>query len=117
MQGKAGVRHSGELSSLIAMQERNRILIVGREEEYLGDVIKHLEGVGCVVTSTLNDGVAIDLAVNSDFDALLIGDDVPLADGRYIAKEARSHLPSIPIITVNGLESVLTQLRQAGISI
>ena len=97
------------------MNERTRILIVGREQEYTDRIIGILEGVGCIVTGTLSDGVAIDLADSADYDVLLIGDEVPQSDGRYVATEARKKKPWITVVMVQSPESVLTQLRQAGV--
>ncbi len=99
------------------MNETIRILVVGRQQELLDPVIHLLESVGCIVTGTLNDSVAIDLAGSSDYDALLIGDDVSRPDQRYLGTVARSKRPSMQVLVVRGLESVLTQLRQAGITV
>ena len=96
---------------------QNRILVVGRQQERVDRVTRLLESVGCIVTGTLTDAVAIDLAGSSDYDALLIEEEVPQSDGRYITREARSKKPSLPVIVVHGPESVLTQLKQAGITV
>ena len=97
------------------MSDKNRILMFGRYQDILDRVTGLLEGVGFTVTSTLNDGVAIDTAGSSDFDALLIGDEVSQSDRRYVTVEARKRNPSMAIIVVRSPESVLTQVRQAGI--
>ena len=97
------------------MSDSIRILIFGRQQELMDRVTRLLERVGCIVTSTLSDGVAIDLAGSSDYDALLIGDDVPQPDRRYVATEARNKMPSLAVVVVHNPESVLTQVRQAGI--
>jgi len=99
------------------MNNQHRILIVGREQDITDSVTRLLESVGCIVTATLSDGVAIDLAGSSDYDALLIGDEVPDPDARYVASEARNRKPSLPVIVMRGPEAILTQLRQAGISL
>ena len=99
------------------VNETNRILIVGRERELLDRVTRVLESAGYIVTSTLDDGVAIDLAGSSDYDALLIGGEVSQVDRRYVTSEARSKSPSMAVLTVHSAQSVLTQLRQAGITI
>ena len=80
-------------------------------------VTRLLEMAGCIVTSTLDDGVAIDLAGSSDYDALLIGGEVSESDRRYVRSEARSKNPSMAVLIIHSAESVLTQLRQAGITI
>ena len=97
------------------MNELNRILVVGREQEYTDRIIGTLERVGCIVTGTLSDGVAIDLAGSSDYDVLLIGDEVSQSDGRYVATESRKKKPSITVVMIQSPDSVLTQLRQAGV--
>ena len=99
------------------MIEQSRILIVGRQRETMDRVVRILENVGCIVTGTLNDGVAIDLAGSSDYDALLIGDDLSRSDRRYVTTQARNRRPSIAVIALNSPDSVLTQLRHAGIKL
>ena len=99
------------------MNESTRILIVGRQQESLDTVTRILESVGCIVTSTINDGVAIDLASSSGYNVLLIGDDVPQSDGRYVTREARNRKATMVVIRVHNPGSILTQLRQAGIRI
>ena len=99
------------------MNEPIRILVVGQQQESLDPIIRLLESVGCIVTGTVNESVAIDLAGSSAYDALLIGDDVSRLNQRYVATMARSKSPSMQVLVVRGLESVLTQLRQAGITV
>ena len=99
------------------MNEKNRILIVGRQQGSIDTITRLLEGVGCIVTGTTNDGVAIDLAGSSDYDALLIESEVSYSDGRYVATEARSKNPSLPVIIVQSPESVMTQLRGVGVKL
>ena len=99
------------------MNDKNRILIVGRQQRSIDTITRMLEGVGCIVTGTTSDGVAIDLARSSDYDALIIEGEVSHSDGRYVATEARSSKPSLPVITVQSPESVMTQLRGAGLKL
>ncbi len=99
------------------MNDRKRILMVGRHQESVDRIAHILEGVGFTVTSTLNDVVAIDLAGASDYDALLIGEEVPQSDLRYVRAEARKKRSSMRVVIVHSPESVLTQVMQAGIKI
>ena len=99
------------------VNEYNRILIVGRERELLDRGTRLRETSGYIVTSTLDDGVAVDLAGSSDYGALLIGGEVSESDRRYVRSEARSRSPSLAVLPVHSVQSVLTQLRQAGISV
>ena len=99
------------------MNDKKRILMFGRRQESVDRIARILEGVGFTVTSTLNDSVAIDLAGASNYDALLIGEDVAQADLRYVRAEARKKTSSIRVVIVHSPESVLTQVKQAGINI
>ena len=97
------------------MNEQNRIILVGREPEDMDRITRLLEGAGYIVSVTVSDGVAIDLAGSSDYDALFIGSEVPELDRRYVTTEARALNPDMAVMVVHSPESVLTQLRQAGI--
>ena len=89
----------------------------GSRQESVDQVVHILEGVGFTVTSTLNESVAIDLAGASNYDALLIGEEVAQSDLRYVRAEARKKRSSIRVVVVHSPESVLTQVMQAGITI
>jgi DNA-binding response OmpR family regulator len=91
----------------------NRVLIVERQEDVMARTTRALEGDAYIVTGTLSDAVALDLAGSTDFDALLIGGGVSLSDRRHIAAEVRRRQPSIPVVHVQDPTSVLIQLRQA----
>ena len=99
------------------MDEHHRILVVGRQQKSMDKVTRLLESVGCIVTGTLSDAVAIDLAGSSDYDALLIAEEVPQSDSRYVTTKARDNKPAMPVIVVHGSKSVLTQLKQAGLNL
>ena len=89
--------------------------MVSRDPEFLDEVTRLLEGDGYIVTSTSSDMVAIDLAKSSDCDAVLMGSEISQNERRYVTNEVRSVEPMMPMLVVEGIESVLTQLRQAGI--
>ena len=99
------------------MTGQKRILIFGRHQGFVDQVTRLLEGVGCIVTSTLSDAVALDLAISSDYDALLMDSEVSQSDGAYLATGARKSKPDTPVIVVHSEESVLTQLVQAGVKL
>ena len=95
-----------------AMNQNKRLVVVGRRQDNIDRVTRLLEGAGYIVTSTTNDGVAIDMVNNSDYAALLIGGEVPQADRLHIITEARSHNVSMAVLTIHSPQSVLTQLSQ-----
>jgi DNA-binding response OmpR family regulator len=99
------------------MTENNRILLVGREQREMDQLTGILEMAGFIVTATADDGVAIDLAGSSSYGALLIGREVSSVDRRYVATQARKNDRSLAVLVVNSNQSVLTQLRQAGVAI
>lgn len=99
------------------MTEENRILVVDRHQDFVDSVTRVLEGVGCIVAGTLSDATAIDMALSSEFNALLIGDVVPNSDAAYIAARARNGSPGMAIVKIHNPDSVLTQLRVAGLDL
>jgi DNA-binding response OmpR family regulator len=99
------------------MPQNNRILLVGREHAAMERLTGILEMAGYIVTATADDGVAIDLAKSSSYGALLIGREVAPVDRRYVATQSRNNDSSLAVLVVNSTQSVLTQLRQAGVVI
>lgn len=99
------------------MDQNNRILLVGREQGTMDQLTGILEMAGFIVTATADDGVAIDLASTSSYGALLIGREVSPVDRRYVATRARKNDSSLAVLVVNSTQSVLTQLRQAGVAL
>ena len=94
-----------------------RILIVGRHQDRVDRTTAILERVGYIVTSTLDDGVALDLVGSSQFDALLIDREVSPSDRRYVTTQAREADPDTRVVVVENPEAVLTRLRHAGLTI
>ncbi len=95
------------------MTEPSRILVVGRHEGTTHKFTRALEADGHIVTSTLSEATALDLAGSSYFDAVVIGGGVSHADIRYLGTQIQRKNSSTAIIVVHGPESVLSQLRQA----
>ena len=94
------------------MSSNKRLVVLGRDAADINRLTGILEGAGYIVTSTTNDGIAIDMVGSSTYDAMLISRDVPDADRRYVATEARNRDMGLPVLTVNNPRSVLTQLSQ-----
>ena len=95
------------------MSRNKRIVVLGRNSGDVDGLTRILEGAGYIVTSTINDGVAIDMVGSSTYDAMLITREVAEADRRYVATQSRNRDVGLPVLTVNSLRSVLTQLQQA----
>ena len=99
------------------MLEHNRVLVVGRKQKRIDELTRLLESAGCIVTGTLVDAVAIDLATSSNYQALVIAEEVSRSDGRYVTTTARGRKPLMPVILVHNTRSILTQLRHAGLAL
>ena len=95
------------------MATNNRLVVVGRSPASVDGITRLLEGAGYIVTSTTNDGVAIDMVGSSGYAALLIGADVSQADRRYVSTQARNRDPGLFVLAITSPRSVLTQLSQA----
>ena len=95
------------------MQETYRVLVVARHQDVMDSLTLTLERDGYIVTGTLSDAVALDLAIASSFDAAVISGGVPQSDRRHLVAEIQSKQPSTVAIVGHGTESVLIQLRQA----
>ena len=95
------------------MNSNKRLVVLGRDTSGINQLTRVLEGAGYIVTSTTNDGVAIDMVGSSTYDAMLITRDVAEADRRYVATQSRDRDAGLPVLTVNSTRSVLTQLTQA----
>ena len=94
-------RRDGEVQELeqrLAAQEpempdHRRVLVVDPDSETMDKMTATLEGDAYIVTGTQSDGVALDLAQSSEFDALVISSGVPLS-GPRIPDESRPRPPS-----------------------
>ena len=94
------------------MNQNKRVVVVGRRQDNLDRVTRLLEGAGYIVTSTTNDGVAIDMVSNSAYSALLVDGEVSQSDRLHIITEARNQNATMAVLTIHSPQSVLTQLSQ-----
>ena len=92
---------------------QRRVLVVGRQQDETDRVTSVLEGNAFIVTSTLNDDVAIDLAASTGFDALVVGSGVSHVEFASLREDVLRRQPDIKVVEERGVDSVLTLLRQA----
>ena len=90
-----------------------RLLLFGEEQEKTDKVTRILEGDGYIVTTTLSSITALDLAGNSDYDALVIDHRVPLGDRHYLLRTVRFKEPSTATVILESPASVVSQLKAA----
>ena len=87
-------------------------MIVGRQQDPTDRITKILESNGYLVSSTLSEITAIDLATSSEFDAVVIGREVLASDRSHLRSVVRGHDASTVVIIAQSPESVMTQLNQ-----
>ena len=95
------------------MNMQHRVLVVGRQQDDTDRVTSILESHAYIVTSTLNDDVAIDLAASAGFDALVVGSGVSHGEFASLREDVLRRQPDIKVVEERGADSVLTLLRQA----
>jgi DNA-binding response OmpR family regulator len=86
---------------------------VGRQQDTIDRTTRILEGSGYLVTTTLSDAMAMDMAVSSDFDAVVVSGEVPSADSGYLRREIQSKKPATVVVMAHHPDSVVVQLNQA----
>ena len=69
---------------MAAMGDYIRALVVALNERRADELAQILERNGCMVTSTVSVTTALDLAGYSEFEAVVVAEDVPPADRSYL---------------------------------
>ena len=95
------------------MLKDNRVLVIGLKSEAMEKLTKRLELDGYLVTGTFDGIIAADLAASSDFDAVVIDNDIHPPNRGYLISQIREQQPDIAIVVADGHNSVITQLKQA----
>lgn len=95
------------------MNKYLRVLVVGRRQENADMFVKMLEDNSFIATTALSGVTAMDLALSSDFDVVVFDNEVKASDRGFLATEIINYRSSTIVITANGINSVLTQIRQA----
>ena len=70
---------------MAAMGDYTRVLVVALNERRADELAQILERSGCMVTSTVSVTTALDLAGYSEFEAVVVAEDVPPADRSYLS--------------------------------
>ena len=103
----------GMSAEVVFILKANRVLVIGFKSDAMNKLTKRLEFDGYLVTGTFDSNVAADLAASSQFDALVIDNDIHLPNRGYLVSQAREQQPDIVIVVADGYNSVITQLSQA----
>ena len=97
---------------MYGIEPYTRVLVVALTEARAAELTRVLERNGCMVTST---GVtaALDLAGYSDFQAVVVAEDIPLAERAYIRSQLARSQPNAVLVSNRSSRSVMLQLSQA----
>ena len=98
---------------MTAMGSYIRILVVAQGERRIDELTEILERNSCLVTATTSVTTALDISGYSDFDALVMAEDIPPAERAYLRTQVANNQPSAVIVSNRASRSVMIQLGQA----
>lgn len=90
-----------------------RVLVVALRQSRVDELTDILERNSCIVTATTSVTTALDIAGYSEFEALVIAEDIPPSDRAYLRTQAVSRQPSAVVVSNRSSRSVMIQLSQA----
>ena len=90
-----------------------RALVVAGTQRRVDELTEILERNGCVVTATTSVTSALDISGYSDFDALVMAEDIRPAERAYLRTQVARSQPSAVIVSNRASRSVMIQLSQA----
>lgn len=98
---------------MAAIGDYTRVLVVAQSERRADELAQILERNGCMVTSTTSVTTALDLAGYSEFEAVVVAEDIPPADRSYLRTQIARRLPQAVFVSNRSSRSVMLQLTQA----
>lgn len=96
-----------------AMGKYIRVLVVAQSQCRADELTAILERNSCLVSGTTSVTTALDISGYSDFDALVISEDIPPSERAYLRAQVSSKQPSAVIVSNRASRSVMIQLSQA----
>ena len=99
--------------TMTAMGNYIRVLVVAQTQRRADELTEILERNGCLVTATTSVTTALDISGYSDFDALVIAEDIRPAERAYLRTQVANNQPSAVIVSNRASRSVMIQLSQA----
>ena len=95
------------------MASYTRVLVVAATQGRVDELTEILERNGCVVTATTSVTTALDISGYSDFDALIMAEDIRPGERAYLRTQVSGMHPSAAIVSNRASRSVMIQLSQA----
>jgi len=90
-----------------------RVLVVAQSQKRADELTEILERNSYVVSATTSVTTALDISGYSDFDALVMAEDIPPSERAYLRTQVARNRPSAVIVSNRASRSVMIQLSQA----
>ena len=90
-----------------------RVLVVAHNQKRADELTEILERNSCLVSATTSVTTALDISSYSDFDALVMAEDIPPSERAYLRAQVARNQPSAVIVSNRASRSVMIQLSQA----
>ena len=90
-----------------------RVLVVAQTQRRADELTQILERNGCLVSTTTSVTTALDISGYSDFDALVMAEDIRPAERAHLRAQVADKQPSAVIVSNRASRSVMLQLTQA----
>ena len=90
-----------------------RVLVVAQNQKRADELTEILERNSCVVSATTSVTIALDISGYSDFDALVMAEDIPPGERAYLRTQVAKKQPAAVVVSNRASRSVMIQLSQA----
>ena len=90
-----------------------RVLVVAQNQKRADELTEILERNSCLVSATTSVTIALDISGYSDFDALVMAEDIPTSERAYLRTQVVNSQSSAVIVSNRASRSVMIQLSQA----
>ena len=98
---------------MVEMGSYIRVLVVAQRQKRADELTEILERNSCLVSATTSVTTALDISGYSDFDALVMAEDIPPSERAYLRTQVANNQPSAVIVSNRASRSVMIQLSQA----
>ena len=98
---------------MTAMGNYTRVLVVAQTQSRADELTGILERNGCLVSATTSVTTALDISGYSDFDALVMAEDIRPSERAYLRTQVIRNQPDAVIVSNRASRSVMIQLTQA----
>ncbi len=98
---------------MTAMGNYTRVLVVAQTQSRADELTGILERNGCLVSATTSVTIALDISGYSDFDALVMAEDIRPSERAYLRTQVIRNQPNAVVVSNRASRSVMIQLTQA----